>query len=420
MKRYVFHLAFENQNVDDYITEKLWWTLLSGSIPVYYGAPNIRDHLPSPYHQNSVVVVEDFNSTLELAKHLQQVAYNQTLFDSYQTWRLDESHFRKKYAFADAHSTCRMCRMGYAYQYGWGWDHKEQTHRPLKATQVRGTCLEERRDKSENKGMMVYPVKESWSTMDNTLDAANDGDKLSSPTSYLLTDPPKNGKCGLWRKHQQRIQGTEWIRSVWDHDGVTDMEISKKSRKTGGDDDDRVVAGDLWSHWFLSWKQPQYSKSLSSSAKSTTVLRLIFPINATDMMVVSTHESFRLAGTTATMTAYQNSDKYWQDQKVFWIQDSTSRVVLMVNETLSWGTRYADNNYTDSTLLPLSGRGIVDIPVDRPLRLRWIFEDVDTFHKGGHNKESFFSSVMLDDFFHPLVLREKLPTKSRNQTLSIN
>ena len=34
MRRYKFFLAAENQNVDDYITEKLWGSLASGTLPV--------------------------------------------------------------------------------------------------------------------------------------------------------------------------------------------------------------------------------------------------------------------------------------------------------------------------------------------------------------------------------------------------
>jgi len=44
-----FTLVFENtRGIDDYVTEKLSHALLAGSVPVIWGAPNVRDWLPSP------------------------------------------------------------------------------------------------------------------------------------------------------------------------------------------------------------------------------------------------------------------------------------------------------------------------------------------------------------------------------------
>merc|ERR1712183_533691 len=36
------------------------------------------------------------------------------------------------------------------------------------------------------------------------------------------------------------------------------------------------------------------------------------------------------------------------------------------------------------------------------IRMRWIVEDLDTFHSNGTYKESYFSSLMVDEFFHPI------------------
>lgn len=62
IRNYAAHLAFENQCTDDYITEKLWGVFDAGVIPVYYGAPNIEEHVPA----NSVVNVRD------LARHIDE------------------------------------------------------------------------------------------------------------------------------------------------------------------------------------------------------------------------------------------------------------------------------------------------------------------------------------------------------------
>ena len=40
--RYKFTLAMENYVCDDYVTEKLWRPLRLGSVPIVFGAPNIK------------------------------------------------------------------------------------------------------------------------------------------------------------------------------------------------------------------------------------------------------------------------------------------------------------------------------------------------------------------------------------------
>tara|TARA_Y100000389_G_scaffold62579_1_gene58622 strand:+ start:8481 stop:9476 length:996 start_codon:yes stop_codon:yes gene_type:complete len=107
IRRYPTHLAFENQCVDDYITEKFWGTLQAGVIPVYYGAPNIAEHAPN----GSFVHVRDFTSRKTLAAHLVQIGTNRTLYDSYHAWRRRPlpGWFVDKYAFTRVHSECRVC-----------------------------------------------------------------------------------------------------------------------------------------------------------------------------------------------------------------------------------------------------------------------------------------------------------------------
>ena len=37
-----------------------------------------------------------------------------------------------------------------------------------------------------------------------------------------------------------------------------------------------------------------------------------------------------------------------------------------------------------------------------PLRIRFIFEDIDTFHEGADEVENYFGRHMKDDFYHPI------------------
>lgn len=47
LKNYKFSICYENaQNIPGYITEKIFDCFFAGCIPVYWGAPNILDHIP--------------------------------------------------------------------------------------------------------------------------------------------------------------------------------------------------------------------------------------------------------------------------------------------------------------------------------------------------------------------------------------
>lgn len=46
LSTYKFYLAFENSIDPSYVTEKYYQGLLSGSVPVYLGAPNVEKFYP--------------------------------------------------------------------------------------------------------------------------------------------------------------------------------------------------------------------------------------------------------------------------------------------------------------------------------------------------------------------------------------
>lgn len=173
MRSYLFHLAFENSKEDDYVTEKLWGTLQAGTLPIYYGAPNVKEHAPP----NSIISWHDFDSTDELAQYMNKVVNDKALYDSYHEWRtkpLPES-FREKFEFTNTHSICRMCRWAYAKKYGLGWNHESQTIQNV---------VVPRELKYSTSGKVIKPFRESW----------------------LLP-----GK------------GAGWSRTLYEHDGVIDI-----------------------------------------------------------------------------------------------------------------------------------------------------------------------------------------------------
>lgn len=108
MRNHALYLAFENSIVPDYITEKLWGAYSAGTIPVYYGAPNIKQLAPN----NSFVDVTDFPSVHALAEHLNDILESKPLYDSYHAWRYHPlpKWFRNKYNFTHTHSACRVCQ----------------------------------------------------------------------------------------------------------------------------------------------------------------------------------------------------------------------------------------------------------------------------------------------------------------------
>lgn len=83
---YMFSLALENANERDWVTEKLFDPLISGSIPVYMGAENVDEYLPCPKHE-CIIKTQDFPNPRDLAAHLKHISENEDLFDTYHAWR---------------------------------------------------------------------------------------------------------------------------------------------------------------------------------------------------------------------------------------------------------------------------------------------------------------------------------------------
>ena len=80
LARYKFVISFENAICDDYVTEKLWRTLATGSVPIYLGAPNIETLLPN---KKSAILVKDFQSPHEVAQYVHQMNNDDELYNSF-------------------------------------------------------------------------------------------------------------------------------------------------------------------------------------------------------------------------------------------------------------------------------------------------------------------------------------------------
>jgi hypothetical protein len=82
--RYKFTLAFENSISADYVTEKFFEPLMAGSVPVYRGAPNIRDFAPA---ERCFIDASRFRGPRQLAEHLLHLEYYQAEYESYLHWK---------------------------------------------------------------------------------------------------------------------------------------------------------------------------------------------------------------------------------------------------------------------------------------------------------------------------------------------
>lgn len=99
---YLFKLSFENSHCKDYVTEKLWFSLKQGVVPVVNW---VKGQEETRVNSSHVINLYDFHTIKDLAKYLKSVAANQSLYNSYLTWRheldVETSHF---------HSFCNLCQ----------------------------------------------------------------------------------------------------------------------------------------------------------------------------------------------------------------------------------------------------------------------------------------------------------------------
>jgi hypothetical protein len=68
---YMYSIAIENNAIDGYFTEKISECFLAGTIPIYYGAPNIASYFPS----NSLIQI-DINNFDEAVSIIEDIIAN--------------------------------------------------------------------------------------------------------------------------------------------------------------------------------------------------------------------------------------------------------------------------------------------------------------------------------------------------------
>ncbi len=82
--RYKFTIAFENSVDEDYVSEKFFDPLVAGSVPVYFGAPNIGRFAPA---NGCYINAADFADPVVLGTHLLALDADDVAYQTFLDWR---------------------------------------------------------------------------------------------------------------------------------------------------------------------------------------------------------------------------------------------------------------------------------------------------------------------------------------------
>ena len=109
MRHYKFVIAFENAIANDYVTEKFYNPLYAGAIPIYLGAPNVREFAPS---RNCYIDVTDYPSIASLYNAIKQIGMDESKWNSYRLLCAYEQNpeFRRKLQSFDHNPIFRLCQ----------------------------------------------------------------------------------------------------------------------------------------------------------------------------------------------------------------------------------------------------------------------------------------------------------------------
>ena len=78
-KKYKFSIAFENRSFPGYITEKIWDAFISGTIPIYWGCPEVSNF----FNPASFVNCHDYASFSDVVERIKEIDNDPELYKSY-------------------------------------------------------------------------------------------------------------------------------------------------------------------------------------------------------------------------------------------------------------------------------------------------------------------------------------------------
>jgi hypothetical protein len=94
IRGYKFYLAFENSQTRDYVTERVFMGLIAGSVPIYMGAENVWEFMPS---DASIICANEYKSVQELAQYLHYLQQDEVAYERHLDWKMEgySSHFKQ-------------------------------------------------------------------------------------------------------------------------------------------------------------------------------------------------------------------------------------------------------------------------------------------------------------------------------------
>ena len=109
-KRYKFLIAFENSQVSEYITEKIWHAYMSQTIPIYYGPPEIYEQVPG---NNTFIDVAKFPGPKQLAEYIKTVDRSRQLYRSFFDFDISKLKMFAKSWCSETPLSCLICNEAY-------------------------------------------------------------------------------------------------------------------------------------------------------------------------------------------------------------------------------------------------------------------------------------------------------------------
>lgn len=109
LSNYKFYLAFENSQVEDYVSEKVYESLFAGAVPIYRGAPGISNFMPG----NHSFIDANRLTPVELANLIKSLVKDKTAYNEYFSYKKDaiSENFQRiaLESFTHPNAACRLC-----------------------------------------------------------------------------------------------------------------------------------------------------------------------------------------------------------------------------------------------------------------------------------------------------------------------